>query len=61
MRLRPLLILPLLAVLGGCAVYPAPYAAPRPYVYAPPPPPPHYGWGYRPYGYYGYGPGWRRW
>ena len=57
--LRPLLLLPLLAALGGCAVYPAGpiygggvYAAPRPhYGYG-------YGGGYRPYGY---GGGWRRW
>ncbi|MBX6743884.1 MAG: hypothetical protein IRY87_17755 [Acetobacteraceae bacterium] len=58
-RLRILLLLPLFAVLSGCAVYPAPgyyappaasvYVAPRPYYYGP-----HY---YRPY----YGWGWRRW
>lgn len=57
--LRPLLLIPLLAALGGCAVYPAPYYG-RAYV-APPPPPvyarPYYGWG-RPYGY---GWGYRRW
>lgn len=58
-RLRLLLLLPLLAALGGCAVYPAPsygyygppaasvYVAPHPYYYRP----------YRPY----YGWGWRRW
>ncbi|MCB4825042.1 hypothetical protein [Roseicella aerolata] len=63
--LRPLLLVPLLAALGGCTVYPAGsayigpppasvYVAPRPY-YAPPP---RYGYGYRPYGYrpYGYRP-----
>lgn len=68
-RLRPLLLMPLLAALGGCAVYPAgpayyppaasvyvaprPYYAPRPYGYG------YGGYGYRPYGY-GYG-GYRRW
>jgi hypothetical protein len=66
--LRPLLLVPLLAALGGCAVYPAGpayyppaasvYVAPRPY-YAPRP----YGYGYGGYGYrpYGYGYGYRRW
>jgi len=61
-RLLFLLLLPMLAALGGCAVYPASpyygpgvYAAPRPYYYAPRP---YYG--YRPYGY-GYGYGWHRW
>jgi hypothetical protein len=66
-RPRPLLLVPLLAALGGCTVYPAGsayvgpppasvYVAPRPY-YAPAP---RYGYGYRPYGYgyrpYGYRP-----
>jgi hypothetical protein len=66
--LRVLLMLPVLAALGGCAVYPAGpayyppaasvYVAPRPY-YAPRP----YGYGYGGYGYrpYGYGYGYRRW
>ena len=70
-RLRPLLLVPLLAALGGCAVYPAGpayyppaasvYVAPRPF-YAPRPYGYGYGYGgygYRPYGY-GYG-GYRRW
>jgi hypothetical protein len=64
--LRVLLMLPVLAALGGCAVYPAgpayyppaasvyvaprPYYAPRPYGYG--------GYGYRPYGY---GYRYRRW
>jgi hypothetical protein len=63
---RLFLLLPLLAALGGCAVYPAGpayypppaasvYVGPRPY-YARP----YYGgYGYRPYGYGGYG--YRRW
>ena len=69
-RLRPLLLVPLLAALGGCVAYPAGpayyppaasvYVAPRPY-YAPRP----YGYGYGGYGYrphgYGYGYGYRRW
>jgi len=66
--LRVLLLLPVLAALGGCTVYPAApayyppgasvYVAPRPY-YAPRP----YGYGYGGYGYrpYGYGYGYRRW
>lgn len=64
-RLRILLLLPVLSVLGGCAVYPAapgyygqPYAPPVA-VYARP----YYGgYGYRPYGYgYGGWGGYRRW
>ncbi len=64
--LRPLLLVPMLAALGGCAVYPAGpayyppaasvYVAPRPY-YAPRP----YGYGYGGYGYRPYGYGYRRW
>jgi len=61
--LRVLLLLPVLAALGGCVAYtPAPYygggyVAPPP-VYARP-----YGYGYGGYGYrpYGYGYGYRRW
>ena len=66
-RLLFLLLLPVLAALGGCAVYPAApvyspgvYAAPRPYGYGYGYRPYGYGYGYRPYGY-GYGHGWRRW
>lgn len=54
-RLLPLLLLPLLALLPGCVVAPAPGYYGRAYV-APPPPVyarPYYG---RPYGY-----GYRRW
>ncbi|MFZ4409028.1 MAG: hypothetical protein ACOYOH_16935 [Paracraurococcus sp.] len=64
--LRPLLLVPLLAALAGCAVYPAGpayyppaasvYVAPRPY-HAPRP----YGYGYGGYGYRPYGYGYRRW
>jgi hypothetical protein len=57
-RLLPLLLLPVLAVLGGCVVVPdsGPYYArphyARPYV-APRPPPAYYGRPYyRPYGHY---------
>ena len=67
MRSLRVLLLPMLAALGGCAVYPAGpayyppaasvYVAPRPY-YAPRP----YGCGYGGYGYrpHGYGYGYRR-
>ena len=56
-RLLPLLLLPVLALLSGCVVAPAPGYYARPYA-APPPPVyvrPYYA---RPYGY---GYGWRRW
>ena len=61
--LRILLLLPVLATLGGCAVYtPAPYYS-RPYVAGPPAYARPYGYGYGGYGYrpYGYGYGYRRW
>lgn len=53
-RLLPLLLLPVLAMLSGCVVAPAPGYYARPYA-APPPVyvRPYYA---RPYGY-----GWRRW
>lgn len=66
-RLLPLLLLPALAALGGCAVYPAPgpyygraYVAPPPPVYVHPYYAPYRGYGYG-YGYGYRGRGWRRW